>query len=840
MSKKQIASIFCDNFNKGRRTVFSTLSINTVSVKNFYLMTYSADISCKILSNNSAKVTLVLMIYCISGTLLTLVNKFAVNIFPYANTLLVLQNGMGVLLLLLTSQFCRSTLGTLPPLNLTVLQLWMPLVLLFVMMLISSLLTLMYVSVPTVIVMRNLTTLFVAVMEYVLLSHRINSFSAITLVFMLLGAILYAKHDLTFSIPGYVWLCVNILGTSIYQIYIKKIIHLPLFENVGSIGMSYYNNLISLPVLLCCAYITGELRILSTKFDFHYLSEIVSIGLIVLSGILGFSLSTSAFALNKRISATSMMVANNVNKFSMIILSEIFVESTLDITASIGAVSVLFLGWLYSQTAKSLSRRLLLMAAIGFITTSAVLEYRQIKSDMTNITYISHPNNIDGKSNGSTGLLTRENWIFTSMKKSESDGIYRSYIPVSETSKRPRLISPTILVKKKRKFQVPPICVDKNASIWKICQTSRCIPYTAMLHWHFPRTTNSGENTGDFVNRVLSIAWGSNPPSVDLYLRSGCKGIMEMKYLFESIEIFWPRFLGSIIVVLDVGDEVVLKYILPTKPSHLYVIEFEHTPCVSGRIFNQYSYLNLDRHSSADYVVTIDSDCIFHSPVTPDLIFREGRIILASSRTFQSEYWRQPVDFMLGAGMYDGHYMVTQPVTFALSTFSSFRQWFYETYNKCYEDRLSQLSSDNYLWFCWMCQLGTYLEKGNPKQNDYKKYWFQHLDNQTLEPMLRYSIHVTYEPYASARCEEPECYEKTANEVIGQGLCRAFGSFIFDFCTNYSNFSYVNNVTFFYAHADLQAADRDARISALTGYLERLSSVTMLAQHRSTKVQSYS
>jgi drug/metabolite transporter (DMT)-like permease len=779
-------------------------------------------------SINSAKTTLVLILYCASGTLLTLVNKLAVMAFPFTNVLLVLQNGMAVVLLLLASQFCRRTFGSLPSLSLTILQLWIPLVLLFVMMLVSSLLALMYVSVPTVIVMRHLTALLVAILECVLLSKKINGFSSAALIFMLLGAILYAKHDLTFSIPGYTWLCVNIISTSVYQIYVKKIIHLPLFENVGSIGMSYYNNLISLPILFIFASIMGELKVFSSNFDVKYLLEIRTIGLLWFSGILGFSLSISAFALNKLISATSMMVANNANKFSIIVLSEIFVQSTLDITASVGALSVLLYGWLYSQTAKPLSKRLFFIAAIIFIVLSTISEYKHINIAKTHIDYRSP---LDFNNTNTTILnkfMPGVNQIITAMKKTKGGEIYRSYLPISKPSEEPRRMPARILVKNRTELQLPKICVNRNASIWKICEAARCTPNIDKPNWDYPRTTFTGENTGEFINRVLEIAWGSNPPSVDLYLRSGCNGIMEMKYLFESIEIFWPRFLGSIIVVLDVGDEAILKYFLPVKPTHHYVIEFEYIPCIPGRVFNQYSYLNLDRYSSADYIVTVDSDCFFHSPVTPDFIFRQGKVILASSRTFQRHLWLKPLESMLGVGMYDGHYMVTQPITFSRSTFSSFRRWFYETKGKCYEDHLSQLSPDNYFYFCWMCQLGTYLERGNPGQVEYKKYWFQHLDNSTLEPILRYSLHVTYEAINTSHCVEPKCYESSTNELIKQGLCRAFGSAIFHFCTKYLHLNYINHVTFLYAHSEIQAADQNARTKAMLDYSKRLSGVTRI------------
>ncbi len=800
-------------------------------------MTGLVDISCENNSIKKSKTILTLILYCTSGTLLTLINKFAVVIFPYTNMLLVLQNSIAVLLFVVASQFCRQALGSLPSLSLTVLQLWMPLVLLFVMMLTSSLLALAYVSVPTVIVMRNLTTLFVAILDYILLRNKINGFSTATLIFILFGATLYARHDLTFSIPGYIWLFVNIISTSAYQIYIKKIIDLPIFEHIGSIGMSYYNNLISLPLLFILSCIMGELKALPSTLDLKYLLEIKTIGLISLSGILGFLLSISAFALNKQISATSMMVANNANKFSIIVLSEICIQSTLDIMASLGAISVLFFGWLYSQTAKPLSKTLFVMVGIILTVTVAVLEHKHyITNSMLHINHLLQRDFIIRNTSVLNKSFTVKNQIITDMEKRKGDEIYRSYIPTYKLFEGSRRIAPGILVKNTTEFQLPKVCINKNSSIWKICNATRCIPYTGKLNWDYPRTTNLGENTGEFINRVLEIAWGSNPPSVDLYLRSGCNGIMEMRYLFESIEIFWPRFLGSIIIVLDAGDQMILKDLVPVKPTHRYVIAFEHTPCLPGRVFNQYSYLNLDQHSSADYVVTIDSDCIFHSPVTPDLVFRQGRVILASSRTFQKGAWDKPLDGMMGVGMYDGHYMVTQPITFSVSTFSSFRRWFHESKEKCYEDQLSQLSPDNYGMFCWMCQLGTYLEKGNPERTEYNKYWYQHLDDSTIEPILRYAIHVTYEHYNSTGCEEAKCYEKSANEAIRQGLCRAFGSSIFRFCKNYPNMDYIDKVTLSYAHQEIQAAGLNARASAVIRYLERLNKVTMIALNGSTEI----
>ena len=791
-------------------------------------MRNNGDPRCNIISAYRNRIIFLLALYCLSGTLLTVVNKFIIKVFPYTNLLLVVQNSLSVILLILFSHISPGKSELLSSFNLTLIRLWTPLVLLFVMMLTSSLSALIYVSVPTVIVMRNLTSLFVAILEYTLLGKSIDTKAVGSLIGMILGAIIYAKHDLTFSIQGYIWLGVNIIATSMYQIYIKKIIDLPCLENVGSIGMSYYNNIISLPLLLIVAWIAGEFEIFSSLFDLRYPLETKTMVLILLSGSLGFVLSISALTLNKLISATSIMVANNANKFSVIVLSEILVQSTLDMAATIGAALVLVFGWLYSRTGKAISRQFLVSFVTLFVVASLITQYRQISTAVRQSNYRSQFHSSNQNATLLNSPLTEKYREDIAHKKRIGDKIYESYLPLSKVLRFSSRMAAGYSIGNTTDLSLPRSCVNRNASVWKTCTLPRCTPFTGRTIVDYPRTTEHNEDTADFIDRLLEIAWGSNPPSVDLYLRSGCHGIMELKYLFESIELFWPRFLGSVIVVLDAGDEIILKYVLPSKPKHHYVIRFECTPCLPGRVFNQYSYLNLDRYSTADYIVTVDSDCIFHSPVTPDLIFRDGRVILASSRTFQRELWNASLDSMMGAGMYDGHYMVTQPVTFALSTFSSFRDWFYSSKGRCYEDQLSHLSPDHYQLFCWMCQLGTYLERGKPTQSEYEKYWFQHMENATLEPILRYAIHVSYEPYHGQQCKEQKCYEKSANEIIRQGLCRVFSPPLLKACPKYSNLYYINRVTFLYANTEIQAASRKARKNTLRGYLERLSSITMM------------
>lgn len=762
----------------------------------------------------------ILLIYCVSGTLLTLINKMTIFAFPYVNILLLTQNFVIVILLVLTFYFFPNRFGSLPSLNMSIVKLCMPLTLTFVLILLSNLFSLLYVSMATVIVMCSLSTLFVVLFECIVINYKMNGLSIATLIGMLAGAIFYAKHDSTFNVKGYTWLCINIFSTSIYQIYLKKMAIVLLTKDIGSIGIFYHNNLISLPVLLLLAYIMNEL---TSRFDLISSLDMRSINLVLFSSVLAFLVSISTFVVNRRNTATTVIVIDNINRMLIIILSEIFVESTLNLSSIVGAFFVVYFGWLYSQSSKYFSKMLFIL----FIILLAAFEYTDINIPINKLVSRSQTNILKNNS------MDQEFQTFIDKAKIENKDIYEEYLPFPTSSQPIYRISPGIFIKNTIEYQLPEICVKRNASIWRRCNPPRCKANVKAMKLDYPRTTVKGENTGEFINNVLEIAWGSNPPSIDLYLRSGCVGLLEMKYLIESIEIFWPRFLGSVVIILDVGDEAIPSQLLPLNPSHHYVIAFEHVPCLSPRVFNQYSYLNLDRHCTADYVVTIDSDCVFHAPVTPDLIFRHGKVILASSRTFQGDMWVSSINSMMGVGLYDGHYMVTQPVTFSLSTFPSFRKWLFDSQSVCYEDRLSELPPNDHPNFCWMCQLGTYLERGHSRDNEHNKYWFLHLDNAKTQPFLRYSTHVTHEPYkVSPPIWDPIIYGKSVNEVIKQGLCRAFGSSVLSICAQYSDFTYLNLVTFLYAHMEIQTANQTTRNDALNSYLKRLSRVTAILLDR--------
>ena len=321
----------------------------------------------------------------------------------------------------------------------------------------------------------------------------------------------------------------------------------------------------------------------------------------------------------------------------------------------------------------------------------------------------------------------------------------------------------------------------------------------------FQRTTVRGKDTVEVVQDILRYTWkqwDKRARPIDLFVRSGCRDAAEIRFLFDSVEIFWPRGIGHIIVVLDEGDAAIAaKSILPPQTKHEYRVFYERHPCMPGRIFNQISYLMADHYSSADTIVTVDSDVIFHSPVTPDLLFNEkGNILLAWSAKFQQELWSREVEFFTGSATYVGHSMISQPVTVHRSTLIAYRQW-YASMNggSCLLDSVvdfvnsnsRELRKDQY---CWMCQINTFLQTTGLTADCYELI---DVESFSSRPYRRFAVHVNYESLSGVVMPVRNEFARTVNAGIQQGLCLALGPRVLESCKGLDTF-YIKQHLFMY------------------------------------------
>eukprot|EP01052_Picozoa_sp_SAG31_P042302 SAG31_NODE_6679_length_1927_cov_1.693107_2_plen_110_part_00 len=78
----------------------------------------------------------------------------------------------------------------------------------------------------------------------------------LSFVLMLGGAVFAARNDLQFSMKGYAWMMANCFSTSAYVVSMAR---KSKTMKLSKFGMVFYNNLLSLPILLPCAFAFGEM-----------------------------------------------------------------------------------------------------------------------------------------------------------------------------------------------------------------------------------------------------------------------------------------------------------------------------------------------------------------------------------------------------------------------------------------------------------------------------------------------------------------------------------------------------------------------------------------------------
>lgn len=187
-------------------------------------------------------------LYSACSTCMTLLNKLLMFTYsmPYPNVLLFCQNGAAALLVIL-AKHCNFI--TYPDLSMKIVRQWLPLSVLFVAMLITSMKSLEIMSVPAQTVIKNLAIVLTAVGDSIFYEKRITCGMYMSFALMALGSYLSAKGDSWVTWRGILWTFANIICTVLYTLYMKKITT-KLTHSIGRYSPVVYNNLLSLPFFI--------------------------------------------------------------------------------------------------------------------------------------------------------------------------------------------------------------------------------------------------------------------------------------------------------------------------------------------------------------------------------------------------------------------------------------------------------------------------------------------------------------------------------------------------------------------------------------------------------------
>lgn len=275
--------------------------------------------------------------YCISSCSMILVNKLVLSSYDFnaGISLMLYQNLISVIIVSVL-----SFLGIIStePLTWRLIKVWLPVNVIFVGMLITSMFSLKYINVAMVTVLKNVTNVITALGEMYLFSKHHESRVWAALFLMIISAISGGITDLSFHAVGYAWQIVNCFLTASYSLTLRRVMdtakQVTRSGNLNEFSMVLLNNTLSVPLGIILIFVFNEVEYLSRtpllRLPLFWL-------VITLSGFLGLAISFTSMWFLHQTGATTYSLVGSLNKIPLSIAGILLfkVPTSLENSASI-------------------------------------------------------------------------------------------------------------------------------------------------------------------------------------------------------------------------------------------------------------------------------------------------------------------------------------------------------------------------------------------------------------------------------------------------------------------------------------------------------------------------
>jgi drug/metabolite transporter (DMT)-like permease len=213
-----------------------------------------------------------------------------------------------------------------------------------------SLKALPLVAVATTIVFRNLGTVFVAIGDSIFFGKEFNAEMKQGIGIILCGSLVYSYFDMDYNAAGYMWMSCNTVIFAINVLYEKYAV---VSVDQTAVGVSCYQNLLSLPLLTLMLVSSGEH--VSATGEWGNLSASMQ-GTILLTGVFGCLLSICYMSLNKFASPTAITIASNLNKLVSAIVGALVFHNSVSPHTVFGLLICMAGGYHYANAPKIQSK----------------------------------------------------------------------------------------------------------------------------------------------------------------------------------------------------------------------------------------------------------------------------------------------------------------------------------------------------------------------------------------------------------------------------------------------------------------------------------------------------
>ena len=297
--------------------------------------------------------------YCLSSTTMVLVNKVLLSSYSFSCPVLLLLFQATVAVFAVVTLNALGVIRT-DPISATIIRLWVPAILLFVLQLWSSFGSLKSLGVAMVTVLKNLTNLLTICGEYVVFGRMYGIGVWSCLALMTISAISGAYTDLSFTRSGYMWQIGNCVFTASYSIYLRLVMDRVQFftgKKLSESTMVLLNNGMSIPCLLLLAHMCGETTKIYEPLQLATITDLGFQAAAIVSSFTGLALSYSSIWFLSSSTPTTYSIVGSLNKIPIALLG-IIIFSAPTTWANMISISIgLFAGIVFVKAKASESQR---------------------------------------------------------------------------------------------------------------------------------------------------------------------------------------------------------------------------------------------------------------------------------------------------------------------------------------------------------------------------------------------------------------------------------------------------------------------------------------------------
>ena len=279
--------------------------------------------------------------HCVCAGSLSVINKWALQHYPYAFALTFLQLFASVIFIFALARF---GLISWEPLSLTKMKRYLPAAAMFFVTLVGSNKVIGDTDVNTFVVVRSTIPIFCVFLEmFVMDIPAPPKTSFLMLVLLVAGVVIYVQSNYLMVVTGVKWIVIYVIAMPIDAVLIKQALN---DVKLPPWSMAFYNNFLAMLAMPVAAVCAGEFTVFypSTYTAIFENGAALPILVCCFAG-----LGISFFQMNVRhaITATAFMMLGVLNKLLTLLLNKVLLQGQTTILGLFGILLALFscVGW---------------------------------------------------------------------------------------------------------------------------------------------------------------------------------------------------------------------------------------------------------------------------------------------------------------------------------------------------------------------------------------------------------------------------------------------------------------------------------------------------------------